>query len=181
MDNSGYFTHRPIVKSVLDSIKNPNLIVELGCGEGSTPMLHDYTKKGFTVWTYDHDESWISQFYAFQDERHWVQKIDSIDCWHEIYLTIKRDLKDDRGSLLFVDNAPWEARSDAIETLKHYFDYVILHDCDYFPRNGLLGMPDGTYCGNWSNVFKYWQTFDIDRPPTIVGSMHNICDFTIEN
>ena len=38
-----YTTHQPVLAHYLQKVKKP--ILELGCGYGSTPLLHDYAEK----------------------------------------------------------------------------------------------------------------------------------------
>ena len=91
-----------------------------------------------------------------------------------------------------------------IKKLQDSADYLVLHDCDYFPINGLLGKEISPLIGegkigerNWDSDIKYWKEFHPLKflcytgkvhtgPPTLIASNTHPCeqievDFTIKN
>lgn len=173
--DSDFYTHVPVLKEIL-AISSGS-VVEFGCGHGSTPLVNKYANdKGIKCYTFDSNPEWIGQFTNYNGDYHKIIPIeDSLDSWEHILFTKILSIR--HISLAFIDQSPWEARVLCLDKIKQYADYVILHDCDYFPRNGLLGKPNGTYSGDFSDVFKYHQVFDVCRPPTLVGSMYRECNF----
>ena len=71
----------------------------------------------------------------------------------------------------------WEARHETIKYIKDYSQYIILHDCDYYPHENIF---------QYSDYFKYWKIFLPPQPwpwrtgpPTLLASNYNTCDFDI--
>lgn len=177
-NDSAYYTHLPILQEILKI--SDGSIVEFGCGHGSTPFINEYANQnGIKCYTFDSNAEWIGKFTKYHGDYHKVIYIDdSLDAWQHILHTKILSIR--HISLAFIDQSPWEARVLCLNTMKKYADYVILHDCDYFPREGLLGKNNGTYCGDWSDVFKYWKTFDQHKPPTLLGSQFKDCNLGVQ-
>ena len=187
---SGYFTHQPVLFYILDINNKP--ILELGSGYGSTEKINKVSseKKIKTV-TIDHDQSWLNKFINLKTQYHEFLFIDenNID---EFYY------KDNiQWGVVFVDIGSWESRNKAMMKYKDVADYVILHDCDYFPNNDFFGktieeidiLNKKPGKRTYDDVFKYWVEFFPKKenwhrtgPPTLLGSNFiNVNNFVIPN
>ena len=149
---SEWHTHQPFLLHYAK--KTSGVILELGMGDGSTPSLHELCQKQQRkLISIDHDPEWVGKFTYLKSNFH---SILCVSDWNETYAQIN-----DKFSIVFVDNAPFEARSDAIRKFKNDTEFVILHDCDYFPRSKLMNYDE----------FKYFHVYAPPVPPTLVGSM----------
>lgn len=186
-----YFTHQPILYEILNKINKP--ILELGCGEGSTELIHilgeKYNNKIISV---ESDKKWFFQYQSkYENKNHKFLLIDhSLESWNKIidnFLNTKNE-----WGLIFIDQGFWEARSYAFKKLKNLAQYLILHDCDYFPEHNLLGISIEKYIDknnrgkrDYNNEIKYSKEFfpkifvGHTGPPTLLASEFNNCDLDI--
>ena len=156
---SAYHTHKPFLLHYAKKTSGP--ILELGMGFGSTIMLHDLCcvthRKLISM---DHDPEWVGKFMNLKSNFH---EISCVDDWDKAY-----DQINGKFSIIFVDNAPFEARSNAIRRFKNNAEFIILHDCDYFPKNNLLAYSEFPYF----NVYEPAKPWPCETgPPTLVASM----------
>lgn len=105
--------HRPLLWWALEQTKDLDLsILEMGCGEGSTPYLTEYCKKNKkNLISYDYSKEWADKYNAVH-----VTDWDSIN--HENY------------SVILIDHSPGERRHIDIEKLKDKCEYMIIHDSE---------------------------------------------------
>jgi hypothetical protein len=97
--------------------------------------------------------------------------------------------------LVFVDQAPWEARVTTIERFRLTAEYVILHDSSYFPEHGLIGRSLRPVLGpgdigerTYDDVFTSYKEFfppepwplPSTGPPTLLGSNSRSCDIDVD-
>lgn len=192
-----YATHQPILYKIARMTTGP--IVEFGCGEGSTDMLHALCKAtGRLLISIDHDEEWLSRYSTKYLGDGYVEDNSG---WHKFILvpkhegnTILKDwvlfldqcsfLKDVNFDLCFVDQSPGPARTETILRLKNRAKYIILHDCDMYV-SGELGQQikpmdrqnqiPGIY--DFSQTFSAFKVYfppkpwaGASGPPTLLGS-----------
>jgi hypothetical protein len=87
---------------------------------------------------------------------------------------------------VFIDQSPWEARTLSLEMFKEISEYVLVHDCDYFPHNNIWGKeikpiegPENPGQRDYSDVLKHHKEFFpitwqcSTGPPTLIGSQFN--------
>lgn len=173
---SDYYTHRPYLKKELESMKKniKTNCLELGTGDGSALIFAEYAKsnKNVTITAYDSDYHWLNKTketyalenYTFNHTNNWAEFF-SQNKFNETY------------DLVFVDQAPWEARIKSIDTLKDKSKVIILHDFDYFN----IGVCDDIYSVNEGSFFhtKYGKDFDLfayheQLPPTLIMKNKNL-------
>ena len=140
-----YATHQPVLCEIAQRTTGP--IIEFGCGEGSTDMLHSICKENQRLLiSVDHDEGWVNKY---------AQKylgdgyLEDNSGWHKFLVVPKTQgntlledwvafldqcdlLKTTDFDLCFVDQHPGPARTETILRLKNKAKYIILHDCDMF-------------------------------------------------
>jgi len=109
----GWNNHRPLLWWALKQTKGQTEpVLEMGCGEGSTPYLQQYLKTDKRkLISYDYDKEWADKYNAIH-----IIDWDSIN--HEKY------------SVILIDHSPGERRHIDIEKLKDKCDYMIIHDSE---------------------------------------------------
>jgi hypothetical protein len=176
-----YGTHQPVLRGVLNIITKP--VLELGCGYFSTELIHTIAEeRNLKVVSIESNDEWFDIFKNYESKDHSFEHFDTEANNHE-------------WGLVFIDCDDWIARKNALLKYMNIADYVIVHDCDYFPNNNLFGtviqplnkrkriMGVRTY----DDVFKYWSEYFIEgwntqSPPTLLGSNKNsLKDIKIEN
>ncbi len=130
--------HRILLKLALeatrDSYESRVLpILELGCGEGSTPVLREYLQQEFqshaiirtavmrTLMSYDYAEDWANKYGAVH-VKDWDTDVD----WNRRY------------SVALVDESPGEQRHKSLMLLKNVCDIVIVHDSEPRSEEGYM-------------------------------------------
>ena len=182
-----YGTHREVLKAVLKVVNKP--VLELGAGDYSTPLIHNLLKdRRIPIVTIDHDRVWLSKYEEFKTKYHSFLKISR----NEDLMKYFEEDKTDWG-LVFIDNGSWRMRYEAVRRYSQTADYIVLHDCDYFPDNGLFGKTlrkdtdkrhgarwYGDMFVNWIElVIRYWVP---GSPPTLLGSnKHKLDELIFEN
>jgi hypothetical protein len=193
-----YATHQPVLYKVAKMTTGP--IVEFGCGDGSTDMLHSLCRAtGRLLISIDHDEAWLNRYaHKYLGDGYLADN----SGWHKFLLVPKHEgntiledwilfldecplLKDiDFFDVCFVDQSPGPARTETILRLKYRAKYIVLHDCDMYV-SGELGeqiLPmdrqnqiPGIY--DFSQTFSKFKVFFPSRPwagssgpPTLLGS-----------
>jgi hypothetical protein len=112
-DVHGWNNHRPLLWWALQHTKQSAFpILEMGCGDGSTPYLQEYAKKHKKqVISYDYDKEWAAKFGATH-----VTDWDSIE--HNQY------------SVVLIDHSPGERRHIDIAKLADKAHYIVIHDSE---------------------------------------------------
>lgn len=154
---SEYFTHQPVLYAAVMKSKGP--ILELGCGDGSTPLLHELCEQqGRRLVTVENNREWWDR-YRKQYVTEWHRFIFADD-WPAVLTDDQLDIE---WGVVFVDQSPWEARHQSIRIFGDHAEYVVLHDCDYFPENGVFGKcirriqnEDDPGERDYGDVFEYW-------------------------
>ena len=194
-----YMTHRPVLKTILNLIKDKP-ILELGCGKGSTDIIHNYAVlKSINVTTIESDESWLSQYDYCKNDLHDLVCIKNFADWLPYLID-----KNANWGLAFIDQGSWESRKNCLMYLKDKADFVILHDSCYYPKNNIFGkctqepeinccsskIPSYCPCANniknfkrtYNDIFLYSKEYNSPYgPPTLLGSnFFDISNLTID-
>jgi hypothetical protein len=119
---SNYDSHRPLLWEALEATKG--LVIEMGCGYGSTPFLDEYCadeKRRFI--SYENNPDWYGKMkLETRDMR-------LIKFWDEVFLTHK-DVDKDPIGVLFIDHAPGERRKIDIALHANQAKIIIAHDTE---------------------------------------------------
>jgi len=165
-----YYTHREYLKKELTKIKKSenSYCLEFGTGDGSGLIFSEILKTNdkMSVVAYDSDASWLNKTKETYGNDNY--QFIHVNNWNEI---LKEKNFDKIYDLVFVDQAPWEARINSIDTIMKKAKTIILHDYDYFN----IGVCDDIYSVNEGSFFhtKYGEHFDLigykeQLPPTLV-------------
>lgn len=110
---SNWGSHRPLLWAALEATKHFQLpVLELGCGDNSTPFLKEYCKdNNLELISYDYNQEWAQRFGAVH-----VTNWDNIP-WRKEY------------GVVLVDESPGEHRKISLSRL-HHCKVVVTHDTE---------------------------------------------------
>lgn len=114
-----YGTHLPILIKAL-ALTRTGPVLELGCGDYSTPILHEACV-GRQLLSLDSNVEYVERFASFQGDGHelrWVQSWDAID------------LADRVWDVVLVDHYPAARRGHDIARLADRARFIVVHDSE---------------------------------------------------
>ena len=112
-------THLPMLIAAVAQSSGP--VLELGCGDTSTPMLHAMLHgTGRLLWSIDNELPWVERFALLRREWHLIEQ----SMWP---LPVTSDA---RFGVVLVDHAPAHQRAADMIRLKDRADFLILHDAE---------------------------------------------------
>lgn len=170
-----YATHQEYLGKELDNLKDGSIVLELGVGYGSSPLMYEFCKKNSNslVYSFETNLEWFDKMFdVYGDLPNYI--FNSIYNWQDLekYVTEKK------YDLTFVDQSPWMSRIESIDFLKDKCNLFILHDYDFFNKdendwvkkhcNNIYTNDDTTWLGQ-----KYMKEFLMEDnyqilPPTLV-------------
>lgn len=148
-DLTNYSNHRPLLWDALELTKDsPEEIIEMGCGWGSTPYLHDYCKANKRILvSYENDFEWWRQMSEkFTSDFH---KIIHVTDWDIVHSNHKSP------AVVLLDNRPGERRKIDLELLANQALIVVAHDTEKAADHGYQMRQHFT-------KYKYWRDFSSD-------------------
>jgi len=151
-----YESHRPMLWMALEHIK-PGLVVEFGCGYGSTPLLARYC------------EMQDRKFISFESNGEWADKFPTLTGWVTSYLSLPPQIAAHKAAILFIDSAPGEERAKLLKLYANEATVLIVHDTE----------PEAEYVYHLQdalNSFKYRCDLLIDGYPQTTA-VSNVYDF----
>lgn len=165
-----YYTHRRVLVDELSKLNydHPVHCLEFGVGRGSSPIFRRFLmdNKNMIVDAYDNDEKWfvnMSREYAAPNYRfHYISS------WDDLFSS---DICRGTYDLVFVDQAPWVARTQTIDVLRNCVKVFVLHDYCYYNT----GVVDDVFRVDEGSFFhvNFASDFILDAkrelyPPTLV-------------
>ena len=148
--------HRPLLWWALKETKGQTEpVLEMGCGEGSTPYLMQYLKTDKRkLISYDYSKEWADKYNA-----NYVTDWDAIE--HENY------------SVILIDHSPGERRHLDVIKLANKCDYMIIHDSEPAATGYMLDKV-------W-HLFPYRRNLKTEGAwATIVSTKHEIPEIIIK-
>lgn len=112
--------HRYLLWEALEATKHLKLpVMELGCGNGSTPFLRQYcSDNGIELYSYDSNKEWADKFNAgYVDD--WNKLPHSVNAWIQDY------------SVVLIDESPGEHRKESLKLLSQgQVKIIVVHDSE---------------------------------------------------
>lgn len=161
-----YYTHQEYLKRELTSLKKTAKVLELGVGNGSSPLMYEFCQNNpkAKVFAFENDESWLNSMKNQYELKNYT--FSYISEWNKLEDMIVNSTFD----LVFVDQSPWEARSYSVDLLKDRVKTFIIHDYDYFNQGY-----ESSYVNNENSFWgkTYSQEFILEDnyeylPPTLI-------------
>jgi len=94
------------------------LVVEFGCGDGSTKQLHQYCDNR-KLRSYDSNDEWLQKYKHFENETH---KLFFVKHWDDVEL--------DSIDVLLIDHAPGERRKVDLGRFANIAKIIVIHDSE---------------------------------------------------
>jgi len=117
-------------------------IIELGTGDGSTPLLHSTFPERLII-SVDTKIEWLQKFFYLASQRHFFMLVKDFTHF---------ELPVQHAGVLFIDSAPAEQRPMCINRFASMADLIVVHDTE---------LPDPGYC--WGNCFDQFKHVWIDK------------------
>lgn len=112
---SNYDSHRPLLWEALESTKG--LVVEFGCGYGSTPFLFEYCKERNRKFeSYENNQEWFDKMV-----KEYPDTVKFVMNWDFVFV---------RPDVLFIDSAPGERRKVDIYRFSDIAKVIVAHDTE---------------------------------------------------
>ena len=96
------------------------LVVEFGCGDGSTKQLHDYCEyKKRLLESYDFNKEWVEKYERLQTKSHRLYHAPN---WNDVKLN--------NVDVLLIDHSPGERRKEDIKRYASIAKIIVCHDTE---------------------------------------------------
>jgi len=166
-----YYTHREYLENELKKLiesKNNIQCLEFGTGEGSAEVFHQFANSydNIQITAYETDSVWLNSTKEKYERPNY--NFHYIEDWFDFLKSFKSNVIYD---LVFVDQTPWEARIETIDTVANFSKIIMLHDYDYFNK----GIFEDIYSVSKGSFFyqKYNEQFELINyydmlPPTLI-------------
>lgn len=151
---SNWDSHRPLLWEALEATKHLKLpVLELGCGEGSTPFLRKYcADEGLKLYSYDYKKEWAEKYRAVH--HNWINFF-----WGNKY------------GVALIDESPGEHRKVSLQNVKA--EVIVIHDSEPLGWN----MSDYQVRPLFSK-FKYVLDYEQPKPLEWTTALSNSIDVT---
>ena len=170
-----FMTHQIYTSKELSKLNKNAVIVELGIGNGSSPLMYEFCKNNpdSKVLSFESNSVWFEQiFEKYGNLPNYIFNL--IEDWNEL----ESHLNEKKYDLVFVDQSPWEARISSIDFLKDKTKVFILHDYDFYnksendwvlePCNDIFINDETSWISKkYSEEFNFEDNYDT-LPPTLV-------------
>lgn len=139
------------------------LVVEFGCGDGSTPQLHQYcADKKRQLVSYDYHEEWLDRFMYFESIDHQFVHAQN---WDALQIVSFIDV-------LLIDHSPGERRWEDIKKYANKAAYIVIHDSEPAATGYMLDKI-------W-HLFKYRKDYKTEGAwATVVSNFFDVSKFEI--
>jgi hypothetical protein len=128
--------HLPLLYLALEETQG--IVIEMGCGDGSTQWLHDYCgANNRKLYSFDNSKEWAAKYMHCINRNHIIQVVENWDVVHEL-----------TPSVVLIDHSPGERRATDAKKFKDIEGVLILHDTEPPPRGGNYG---------WEEVFPLFK------------------------
>jgi hypothetical protein len=167
---NGWNSHVPLLKAALSAVTGP--VIELGAGDGSTPLLHELCNGVRPLVTMETSPEYLRRFERLSDYGqagdHYHAFV-AVSDWS--MAPIERWFEGKRWGVALVDHAPGERRIHDIRRLAPICDLIVIHDTEPGQARAGYGYDEiwslfphilhDTRLGTWTSVVS--QTVDVTR------------------
>lgn len=200
-EKNPYATNETFLQACLEhteSFMTPYYVLEFGTGGRSSEIIsaHIAKSKSAQYVAFESNESYLRDHQEkYSSDRTQLVSIDSHNSWFKAIQSFLANRTQMRIGLVFIDSSPWESRTLALSLLAEKADFIMVHDVDFFPREGAWGLDLAPMSNlltayrkagrlshqdlgvrNYGDVFKSWvECFERvpaapTGPPTLIGS-----------
>lgn len=142
---SNWSNHRHLLWDALELTSGD--VIELGCGDGSTPFLSRYCKaRGRMLYSYEGDLDWYDRMKMYREDHHkviYVKNWDDVSAGHVLC------------GVVLIDHAPGERRKVDIQRFAQTASIIVAHDTEPAADHGYQMRPV-------LRTFKYMRDFTSD-------------------
>lgn len=169
--DANWGTHMPVL--ITAAMKTTGPILEFGCGDFSTPLLHAIcsVNKRFIL-SVDSDKKWLENFLDLETDWHKFIYVNIYDENNNLCAEKWEHIKNDsHWGLIFIDHHPGCRRVIDIERFKNKADVIVIHDTQkshefYYNYQPII------------SKFKYKFIYErYERQTTIVSNFINVENF----
>lgn len=115
-------SYYPLLFMAMEETKQGD-VIEMGMGNGSTPILHDYCEKAKrNLFSYEEKQEWFNKFLDKKSQNHILVYITDWDCVKNNHAT--------SAKVIFIDHAPGERRKEDIVNFKDTKGILVIHDTE---------------------------------------------------
>lgn len=115
-------SYYPLLYKALEATKGD--IIEMGCGHGSTPLLHEYAMLNKrNLLSYETEKSWLEKFEHTANEYHKFYQV-CRECWDTC------SAMNPNPSVVFIDHAPGERRKVDLVLFAAKAEIIVIHDTE---------------------------------------------------
>lgn len=177
----GTYSHYPFLAAVVARTSGP--VVEFGVGWGSSPLLH-YLCRGRRLLSADTDAAWLALWEGYRVGAHEFRRVvplrpivagsSGVNEMIEAWVAFAHEVAELKPDVVFLDQAPGEARVPCALVLKGHVKFLLCHDREADEPGG-----GGNY--RWRDLegrFKYQTISKRMGPWTAVYS--DVEEFPIE-
>jgi len=143
---NAYATHETFLQACLDHLDGlvtPYIVMEFGTGGRSSEIISAHVSQSSYAkhFAFESDESYLREHKdKYSSDRTQLVSIDASNSWFKAIKDFLANRTQERIGLVFIDSSPWESRTLALSLLADEADFVMVHDVDYFPREGTWGL-----------------------------------------
>lgn len=160
--DTNWGSHLPVL--ITAAIHTTGPILELGCGDFSTPVLHALClpEKRFIL-SADSDKNWIANFADLENDWHKFMHVPVFADPNNVQLELWDSVNLQNCSVVFIDQAPMRRRPADVQRFKNSAEIIVVHDYEKLNKDVF-------------NDFKYKYVYDRYASQTIIAS--NFTDVT---
>ena len=128
MSDSVYGTHIcPLITAVMNTSGD---VLEMGCGDFSTPLLHSICKvQNRKIVSSDTDKQWLSLFMDLHSMDHVFQYVPVYDTVYPDHQQWEK-VGNQSWGVVFIDHRPGERRALDIVRFRNAADIIVVHDTE---------------------------------------------------
>lgn len=152
-----YYTHLPFINEIVKYTNGD--ILECGCGEGSTILLHqEIQNTNRKLVSLESNIEYFNKYSYLADSSHSLYYIeadnyDNVETGNKWVDFIQNNIFNN-FDVVFLDSSPWFSRKCCFDYFLNKAKIIIIHDFDYFPNNNIIGYTTNVTLTNNNNKFQ---------------------------